>query len=672
MKLSPLENIISRGIIALVFLLPLFFLPLTPNFYFFNKLILLLVGASALLLLSLVKQFFSKGFRGSLNGVDVAVLIFLAVNLLSTFLNPHPAEAFYGGTGMILGVTLFYFLVVLNQPKTESVQKALLFSASLLGVIGFYQSTGLTKALAFWEWMQPKEWTPAGSLVALATFFVVVLPLAVNLFKKGQAVETSDVLKQALYFLPFVLIGTGVVVTFLHFVRTPPALLPWLANWQISVEGFKNIRTLFLGVGPENFIFAFTRAKPLYLNQTPVWNAIFVHGRSEYLHLLTTTGLLGLVSFAWLALQFLKGSFSLRGFPLSFLLALLVFVFLPGNLLTWLVVYLALAFKEEGAKSFREEMGASFAETGAGFAERVKLSKEKVLFTLPSIFASLLLLVIIYASLRVWKAEYYTYQSMLAAAENKGRETYLLQQGAISLNPYLDRYHLNFANTCFLLANSLAARTDLTDQERQMILPLIQQAINEASRGTALAGYKSENWQFRGNLYRSLINLAQGADQWTIASYQQAIRLDPANPILRVNYGGLFYLYRNYNMAIQQFGIAVQIKPDYANGWYNLAAAYRDNGQFVNAAQAMQQVLNFLPADSPDRPRAESELEELKQKVTEVLEAQPQPSEPQESLGLPETPPATPSGVRPIVLPSPSPKPSPEPSPSPEAESPWE
>lgn len=675
MRLPFSDKLISRGIALLVFLLPLFFLPLTPDFYYFNKLVLLLVGPVLLLVLWLISNLASKRrlpeVKGLFTKTDLPVLAFLGVHLLSTFLNSHPMGAFYDNTGMIIGLTILYFLVKLVKPAVGLLEKALLATASLLAITTFYQAVGLSKALAPWVWMKEPGWTPAGTQLIVVSFFMVCLPLAVKLFRAGSKQEDLGALTQAFHFLPLIFIGVALLAAGLRLLNNLPPLLPLLANWQIAMEGFKDPKVLLVGVGPGNFVNVFTQAKPLYLNLTPVWNIIFTHGRSEYLHLLSTTGVVGLICFLWLILKAVGRSLSLKNFKPALLIILGLFIFLPGNLLLWLVLYLFLASKKEEVVSFREDlMRARFPEITSKIAHPLSYLGFAVLVVL--------LVGVIYLPVRAWQAERLTFLSAQAAAENRGRETYLLQQEVIRLNPYLDVYHLNFANTCFLIANSLAGRTDLTDEERGLILPLIQQAIVEANNATALAPLRASNWQFRGNLYRQLVYLAQGAGDWTMATLQRALQLDPANPRLRVDYGSLFYIAKNYDVAIDQFRLAVQVKGDYANGWYNLSAAYRDDGKYVQAVLAMQQVLNFLPEDSPDRPRAQSELEELQKKVAEMPEASPAPSKPQESLSLPEAPPATPSGLEPTVLPEPSPKPSPEaateeeeeeasPSPSPES-----
>jgi tetratricopeptide (TPR) repeat protein len=55
----------------------------------------------------------------------------------------------------------------------------------------------------------------------------------------------------------------------------------------------------------------------------------------------------------------------------------------------------------------------------------------------------------------------------------------------------------------------------------------------------------------------------------------QAIALDPVNPRLRLDLGGIYYALGNYQAAAQVFSQAVNLKPDYANAHYNLAQSLK-------------------------------------------------------------------------------------------------
>jgi len=132
------------------------------------------------------------------------------------------------------------------------------------------------------------------------------------------------------------------------------------------------------------------------------------------------------------------------------------------------------------------------------------------------------------------------------------------------------------------------------------------------------------------------------------------------------------YLYnqRKYDDAINAFQFAILAKNDFANGYYNLAAAYAAKNQFEQAISAMNTVLTLVPKDSADYKLVQSDLETLQKKQKTLNEAtdsanltSPQKAKQAISppLELPSeaSPPAGPS----LATPSPSTTPNPTPNP---------
>lgn len=119
------------------------------------------------------------------------------------------------------------------------------------------------------------------------------------------------------------------------------------------------------------------------------------------------------------------------------------------------------------------------------------------------------------------------------------------------------------------------------------------------------------------NVYKNIITIAQGADVWAISSYQRAIILDPANPSYRLNLGGIYYLLGQYSDAASFFSQAVSLKPDWSNGYYNLAWSYYQNKEYDKAALAMNNVLQLIDKKSApsDWNKANQDLENFKNKL---------------------------------------------------------
>jgi len=253
---------------------------------------------------------------------------------------------------------------------------------------------------------------------------------------------------------------------------------------------------------------------------------------------------------------------------------------------------------------------------------------------------------------------------LIAADANKGADTYNLQIKTINLNPNIDRYHLAYSTTNLALASSLSTQTDLTDQDKQTITQLVQQAVSEARTATQLNPNKSSAWANLANIYRQLINFAEGADNFSIAAYTRAVQLDPANPQLRLDFGSLLYSLKRWDEAVARFQEAAQLKPDFANAYYNLSHAFQDQEKFLEAYQAMQSVVSLVPADSADAQKVQTELTDLQAKLppTTAAETTAPAANSAAQLTEPSPLPAAPKNFEPVNLEA-SPTPSPSPTP---------
>lgn len=621
----------------LIFLIPLFFLPLTANFYDFNKNFLLCLGVCLLLLVWAIKVFVQKEIKIFRGLFDLPIFLFALVWVLATiFASPNKVEAFLlpGATGTIIALTLLYFLMVNMQHTTHKTQQVIVIGAGLLGLIAIYQFIGLGEIYGRIDWLKSKIWTPAGNPLTLITFLAAVFPLGLSLFLKKFPKFRFETLLWGLVTIIIALGGGIIAYQILPGKTNSLILLPYSSSWAIAVETFK--QNPLLGVGPGNFVSAFNRFRPVIFNQHSFWNMRFLASSSYPLMVWSETGTVGLAVFLWLMISFIKCINILKNNSLypSILLSFLLLFFLPGNFLLLFVFFVLLALITPKKEAFSFKI------------------KEKIAW-LPVAGVTLVLAPLVYFGGRAYAAEIYFKKSLDALAQNRGLDTYNNQIRAINLNPQREDFRLAYSQTNFALANSLATKKDLTDQDRANITQLIQQAIREAKVATVLNPTDSQNWENLAQIYRNLINFAQGADQWAVAAYQQAVVTDSTSPRLRLNLGGLFYAFGNYEEAIRQFRNCVDLKSDFANGWYNLAVTYREQKKYQEAYRAMEITLNLIPSDSPDWQKAKEELEELAKKLP-AAEATPTPKvtpKPEEALTEPQPLPS-PAIKPPLELPS--------------------
>jgi len=576
-----LNRITTWGINLLVFVLPLFFLPLTTNYYEFNKNFLLFFFIVILYFLWAIKIFLQKEIRFKTTPFTLPILALALAFILSTLLaSPNKVESLItpNSTGTIILLTLFYFLITNYELRITYFVLPLIASAAILGLIAIYQFFGFGKTFV-----------PAGGPLPLLMFLAVVFPIGLKNF---LAKLKSSFLASSILGLGLVLIFTGLILTVFQILPGKPnalIILPYQTAWSIAIESFK--QNPLIGVGPENFITAFNRFRPITYNQSRFWAIRFDTGPNYPLHLLTTTGILGLTAFIWLLITLVKNRKTDKVILISTMILIALLFVLPVNTISLFTLFLLLGLYALPKKGL--------------------IVKLKNIFWLPLVLCFLLSAVGCYFAARVWLSEYYFKKSLTAAAQKQGVNTYNYQVKAIQLNPKNTNLHLIYSQTNLVLANSLVTKSNVSDEDKKKVSELVNQAIREAKIATALNPIDSKNWENLASIYQGLVNFAADAEKWAILGYQQAINNDPINPRLYFNLGSLFYQLKNFDQAILAFQTAVSLKPDYANGYYNLAAAFKEQKKYPDAYQALQNTLNLIPQTSPDWQKVKNELDEL-------------------------------------------------------------
>jgi len=244
-----------------------------------------------------------------------------------------------------------------------------------------------------------------------------------------------------------------------------------------------------------------------------------------------------------------------------------------------------------------------------------------------------------YWGVRVLMGEIYLRNSIVAAAKNDGGSTYNLQIKAIGINPNDAEYRQIYSQTNMALAGTILAKTDLTDTDKEQASTLIQQAVREGKAAVALDSRNPTYWNNLAVIYRQLVGTIEGAADWSYQAYAQAIALDPNNPSLKLDFGGLLYAAGLYDDASRMFEQVVTLKPDLANGWYNLAYAEKKLNKLGLAVNHLNQAVSLVPTDSGDYDKASKELVIWKEEYDALLKqqqaAQAQ-TKPAETLKVPE------------------------------------
>lgn len=610
-------NIESYLIFLTVLLFPVLVLPSFANAFVTPKLALVTLVLGVVLVIKSVRGIARNSVTFAASPFDLPVLILGAAYIASSILQtPNKMEAYFlpGTATVVVGAILLFFVVNQMPKKAKDLLKYFLVaSGTLVSIAVLFASAGILGSIkSLPPFVQATTFTPLGGPLPTLMFLAGLAPIAVFL-----VIEEKQIAQKVFFSVSVVLIVLAATICLFNSLPgkdTSTRLPGFNTSWVVAVEALK--QSPLLGVGPGDYLSAFNRFRPISYNSTDLWPTRFTSAQSFALTAITETGLAGAAAMV-IIVYFLfktakerakltKGLFSAEGSVLLSLLilggSLLVFPSTPTLLFTFFIL-LALV-----SRSTNVNLGMFSAQAqNAPFAARFPV----MIITLPVI-----ILVAIYSlqATRFLEADMAYKSALDYLVKNDGRGAYDTLQKAINSNPYVDRYRITYAQVNLALANSIAQNQNISESDRNTIAQLVQQAIREGKAAVALNPGRAGNWEVLGSIYRAVMPLAQGADAFAVQTYSRAVVLDPLNPNARIALGGVYYAAKAYEDAIDVFKLAVAVKPDHANAHYNLAVAYRENGNIDRAISEISIVLSIVDRNSEDYKVASQILEDLQNK----------------------------------------------------------
>lgn len=653
--LSYLENV-SLFLLGVAFLAyPLMFTTALTDAFALPKQILLAVTAVLSLVVLSIRMIIEGRVRIRTTPFDLPVLLFLIASFLSAMFAVNRYDALISFVPLFFAIIIFFVITQVVRG-----QKAILFTVSSL-LLGTTIATALSLLSFFKIYVLPlaytrtQNFTPFGSLLDQAIFLAIVSPLAGYLawpvinplfqFRKASPeifrqpetkVTPISLFASALFAL--MIAGLGVTVYMLA-TSQKPLILPFVTGFQtalaaISQDSGRVLQGFLFGSGYGTYVTDFTRFKQATYNaNSALWSFTFFRSSSLILELLATTGILGLSSYLFIIYRVVKE----KTFFLPIIIAFVAAFLLPFSFMLQATVFIILGFfavlraqhdpSRYGDLEFylvTLKHGLILAQPHGEKAPHDPVSTRygKIL---PFSFVLVLLALVGYVSFLSTKyviSDLTFQRSLVAASQNNAQQTYNLQVKAINEFPFRDSYHRVFAQTNLSIANAIASsqpqNSSPSAQIQQQIVSLIQQAINYGRNAITLAPQNALNWNALSGIYRSLIGFGQNAEQFAILTNQQAISLDQNNPQQYISLGGIYYQLGAWDEAIRQFQLAANLKPDYANAYYNLGHALENKGDETslrNALQAYQVVQSLVANDKSSSETIKKDIEALQKKI---------------------------------------------------------
>lgn len=686
-----IDQVIFLGLIAFAFLLPVFINPKSSDPLETNKFFLLLFASLILFFLWSLKTILQKRVVLTLSAIDLPFLIFVLAVTISAVFSVYRLPSFLGEPGVYhLNVfeTLAAFLLLLITATNLKTRKhitlvtlSLIIGITVASITEIFAQSGVLKVLNLGQGALFLTGSPFSAFLFSFIALILIGGLLIAVFKQKSWLKLIGLIFLGLINLAvFVYLASG-------FLPTNPLNAPFDAKPDLSTSWIVATSTLqkfpLFGSGPATYSIDFKAFKPAAYNLTALWNIAFSKGFNEFLTLIPSVGILGFLVFAWLFIQIgryliwefvaktkgegLKGWGLNEGFGLGLLIMLISLLFTNFSISILGVFILLLGLwlsgkSLEGKHNIAGERVLTFAAIKDYFSDNLihradNQSNETAVETtqpaprweiLPFVlgfFSFILLVGATWKYSQIYAADL-NYQQGLSDLSNKDTQGSLKSLAqAVNSYPELSTYRSAIAQVFLADGQTLSQKKTLTDSEKNVIVSELNQAVNQIKLATeSLNPLSASDWLTRAQIYQNLGGvLPQNANAQdpnvqnqlnalnsAVSAYNQAISLDPQNPQLYFDLGGLLYSQGDYANAEKYFVASVNLKPNDANARYNLAFTYKNENKLTNAQTELQNALLLLPPSGQDYKTVQKDLADVTKMITPTPTPTPtQPVEPQ-------------------------------------------
>lgn len=439
-------------------------------------------------------------------------------------------------------------------------------------------------------------------LVGIFSLVIFVYKISIYSFNKESNPNTkkfpsysfSVIILSLLFFISGQFIGSFLPNTLgLFNVEVNPSL-----NTTFAVA--KNIyqNDLLFGIGPNKFADAWSLYKPSLINSSQFWNTPFSIASGLFPTLMLNSGLLvGLMYLVFLlsVLYFgIKNIFSFKAdkynYTLVLFLILTIYLFVVSifyssglNLYVLAFIFLGITI---GLNSSNKYLNINFLEDPR-----------------KSFFSILALVIIIISTsglsfkfMEKFVSVYY-YGKTVNATDVAGAEKYVRKALLLNQN---DLYLRTYSQVYLSKLNDLLSKGDnLTDSDKVLLQASIDEAVNGAVLATKYNKDNYLNFEILGFVYKNAASLGiKDVGAKAIESYTEASRLNPLNPLMKLEIARTYFIDKNIKEA-RNFALeSINIKPDFAQGLLFLAELEKGEGNLNQAISYAEQALKYFPNDN--------------------------------------------------------------------------
>lgn len=620
-------NLYTAFALLMAFLLPVLVIPTINNPFFNSKGLLLFSLAIGTLLAYIFNSFKEKKWLLNVNPLILPLVLFGGSILLSALItHQYPYDQLVGWGGFFLSfvVIVIFAPSLIKQDYGQKLVQILNLAGlvialnSILQLFGF----GLSQVfnyLSVYEVANDLNFNLTGGvLLNLQLLSSLVL---MNLLAKNHK---QGVMQKVV--IAGLVLGLGVnIYAILPGRSTSPMLLPLSASIAIARESLAVSRSALFGYGPNSYNQAFNLLKPTWLNTAQVWQYSFESATIFPLTLVVSGGLLALISWIFLtsrSIRLLTTHKEPKALALKYFIIVAIIWQIISPLNTMMLALLALALSfwlAANLDSFKIKK-FSFNNLFDPFNLQPNNKANRYTFTTISVLFMLGLIFLTYQIGLHYAAHATSYQATKAASNEDFNLVFTKQEQSRNLANRSADWRRIYASSSLELAVALSNKTDITPVEQEQVLELVNVAITEARAATILQPRSYQNWLVLANIYLQLLEVTEDASQLAFESLSQATLANPNDPFMRINLGQFFMRLEQWEQASNFFLQAVERKPDLAVAYYNLAQAYVQNQQILEAENALQQALLLIDKETnlEDYTAVETQLATISEQADQL------------------------------------------------------
>lgn len=646
------SDLVSKLILVLVSLLPIFYLPLVVSSINYSKFIFIYILTLVSSLIFFYGKFTSKDSKIKINTITVGIVLILISYTVSTLFSKNFAVSFWGRDftqdSWITIFSLFLITIVISSVfKKGNILNVIWLTLITSGIASLVKIVYLVlpSLPSFGLFYSPLN-NLVGKINDLSLFSVVGIVIGlialnqVKLSVKFKTIIYSIITLNLLvillvnfYLSLYLLAGFGAAYSIYKISVTKRFNLfdPIFAIVLITVAGiiwgsalnskisnvlnlnylevrpsiestmFVNIASLnenlLIGTGPATFEVQWPLYKPVEVLQSEFWNLDFRYGHGIIMSFIATVGVVGVIVWSFFILSILF--FSIKGILLKtkdletkFIVNTVSFL----NIILWFVAifYIPTAVVFSLSFIFTGLLIAILSDLKAINNKEISLND----ITAKSVYALIMVVILILTAGIIFRFISHTYfQRSVNEISRTGdlNKVKALVEKSVKYNKTDVNYRSLAKANSAIIFNKISSQEELNSDEFNIIIADIVKNYENA------INYDNKNYYNYvdfGNFYSDLVSINFSKEESYKAAmnlYNRAEELKPNNPFISLSKARLEFVNGDLSKSQEILISIIKLKPDYLEAYTALSQIQLESGNETEAVNTINEYLKLFP-----------------------------------------------------------------------------